>query len=263
MSLKNLTGLYFIDYSLSDNTGIDSRNHSVSDPAFLQKTQRFVDWYKAQPETIYVNTYTDIMKRLNRNMHGDDPAEYKLPQEADLAAQYLLLYEMSLPYGLDLNNQINIDKSATRISVFIKTLTTNELLALEERASSFLKENMPELHTQGASPSIMFAHIGQRNIKSMLLGTTLALLVISLVLIVALKSWKYGLISLIPNLLPALVGFGLWGLFVGQIGLALSVVVGMTLGIVVDDTVHFLSKILTSQKRKWFKCRRRCTLCIF
>lgn len=243
---ENLTGMYFIDYSLGNS------ETSVSNPEFLAKVQRFVDWYKTQPETMYVNTYTDIMKRLNRNMHGDDPNHYDLPKDGELAAQYLLLYEMSLPYGLDLNNQINIDKSSTRVSVFIKTLTTTELLALEKRASNWLKENMPELHTQGASPSIMFAHIGKRNINSMLIGTTLALVLISLILIVALKSWKYGLLSLIPNLTPAFVGFGLWGLFVGQVGLAISIVVGMTLGIVVDDTVHFLSKYLRARRENNF-----------
>src|SRR5690606_856178 len=112
------------------------------------------------------------------------------------------------------------------------------------------RNNAPALYTQGASPAVMFAHIGQRNIKSMLIGTTLALILISGVLIVALRSWKYGLISLLPNLLPGIVAFGLWGLLVGQIGLALSVVAGMTLGIVVDDTVHFLSKYLRARREK-------------
>lgn len=239
----NLTGMYFIDYSLGGKPG-----QSVSNPEFMQNVQQFVDWYKQQPEVLYINTYTDIMKRLNKNMHGDDPAKYHLPQQADLSAQYLLLYEMSLPYGLDLNNQIDIDKSATRVSVFLKTLTSNQLLNLENRASNWLRTNTPEMMTDGASPSIMFAHIGKRNIYSMLVGAGIALVLISLILIFALRSWKYGLLSLLPNLLPAIVGFGLWGLFVGQIGLALSVVAGVTLGIIVDDTVHFLSKYLRARR---------------
>jgi predicted RND superfamily exporter protein len=94
----------------------------------------------------------------------------------------------------------------------------------------------------------MFANIGSRNIKSMLLGTTIALVMISMILIFAFRSIKIGLISLLPNLVPAALGFGLWGLFVGEVGLALSVVTGMTLGIVVDDTVHFLSKYLRARR---------------
>ena len=97
---------------------------------------------------------------------------------------------------------------------------------------------------------MMFAHIGKRNIISMLIGTTLALIGISLILIFALRSIKIGLLSLIPNLIPAAMGFGLWGLLVGEVGLSLSIVAGMTLGIVVDDTVHFLSKYLRARREK-------------
>ena len=96
----------------------------------------------------------------------------------------------------------------------------------------------------------MFAHISQRNINSMLLGTTIAIFVISLVLIFAMRSVKHGLISLVPNLIPAIMGFGVWGIFVGQIGMGLAVVTGMTLGIVVDDTVHFMSKYLRARREK-------------
>jgi predicted RND superfamily exporter protein len=199
---------------------------------------------------LHVNTLTDIMKRLNRNMHGDDPEWHRLPDQRELSAQYLLLYEMSLPYGLDLNNQIDIGKSATRMTVSLESMSTNELLALEQRAQAWLTENTPHMQTNGASPSVMFAHIGYRNIRSMLTGTTIALVLISLVLIIALRSVKIGLISLVPNLVPAAMGFGLWGLLVGEVGLALSVVTGMTLGIVVDDTVHFLSKYLRARREQ-------------
>jgi hypothetical protein len=96
----------------------------------------------------------------------------------------------------------------------------------------------------------MFAHIGQRNIRSMLTGTSVALVLISIILIFALRSLKIGLVSLIPNLAPAAMGFGLWGLLVGEVGLGLSVVAGMTLGIVVDDTVHFLSKYLRARRER-------------
>jgi len=241
----NLTGLYFIEYSLpAGEVG------GVSNPAFLRKVEQFSEWFRQQPETLHVNTITDVFKRLNRNMHGDDNAWYTIPEQRELAAQYLLLYEMSLPFGLDLNNQINVDKSATRFTVTLHSLSTNELLALEERARQWLKDNAPQHYADGASPSIMFAHIGYRNIRSMLSGTVLALILISMTLIFALRSLKIGLISMVPNLVPAAMAFGLWGLLVGQVGLALSVVIGMTLGIVVDDTVHFLSKYLRARREQ-------------
>jgi len=203
---------------------------------------------RLQSETDHVNTITDTLKRLNKNMHGDNPDWYKLPTNKEMAAQYLLLYEMSLPYGLDLNNQLNVDKSSTKIVGTFKNLTSNEMIELEERINSWFATNGAQYKVVVASPSLMFAHIGQRSINSMLIGTTAALVIISLMLGFALKSWKFGVISLLPNLIPAGVAFGVWGIVDGQIGLSLSVVIGMTLGIVVDDTVHFLSKYLHARR---------------
>jgi len=241
---ENLTGLYDIHYSL--NAG---EPEGLSDPEFLKKVEAFAQWYRNRPEVMHVSTITDTFKRLNKNLHGDDQAYYRLPEQRDLAAQYLLLYEMSLPYGLDLNNQINVDKSATRVAVTLKVLSTNELLALEESAQQWLKDNgLPSMQVPGASPSIMFANIGYRNIRSMLFGAIIALVSISIILIIALRSLKFGLISLIPNLVPTAMAFGLWGMLVGQVGLGLSVVAGLTIGIVVDDTIHYLSKYLRARR---------------
>jgi len=243
---EHLTGIYLADYSLESGAP-----NGINDPEFLKQVAAFDEWYRKDPNTLHVNTITDVMKRLNKNLHGDDPAMYKLPKEHDLAAQYLLLYEMSLPRGLDLNNQINIDKSATRFTVTLKTMSSNDIIALTTAADKWLKENAPAIKVANASgPTVMFANIGSRNIRSMLLGTTIALILISLILIFALRSIKIGLISMIPNLIPAAMGFGLWGLLVGEVGLALSVVTTMTLGIVVDDTVHFLSKYLRARREK-------------
>ena len=243
---ENLTGLYNIAYSLKAGDA-----GAISEPAYLQKLDEFADWYRRQPEVVHVSTLSDTMKRLNMNLHADDPAWYRIPDNRELAAQYLLLYEMSLPYGLDLNNQINVDKSATKLDVSLKSISSNATIALEERARAWLVEHAPaSMHTHGASPSVMFSHIGSRNIRSMLTGTTVALVLISLILVFALRSLRVGLISLVPNLVPAGMAFGLWGLLVGQVGLALSVVAGMTLGIVVDDTVHFLSKYLRARREE-------------
>jgi len=181
-------------------------------------------------------------------MHGDEDTWYKLPENKELAAQYLLMYEFSLPYGLDLNNQINIDKSATRLTATLKNLSTKQTLAFEEKVQQWMSINTPTLETTGSSPTIMFSHISKRNISSMLIGTTIALVLISFILMLSLRSFKYGLISLVPNLVPAGMGFGIWAIFNGQVGLSVSVVVAMTLGIVVDDTIHFLSKYLRAKR---------------
>ncbi|PWQ98119.1 efflux RND transporter permease subunit [Leucothrix arctica] len=243
--VKNLTGIYFVDYS------IDAKESgAIANPDVLANIETFTTWLETQPEVIHVNTVTDIFTRLNKNMHGDDESFNKLPDSRELAAQYLLLYEMSLPYGLDLNNQIDIDKKSTRITATLKTISTQQILDYNERVDAWMVANMPELRAPGVSPSVIFAHIGMSNIISMLSGTTIALVLISLILIVALKSLRYGLLSLIPNLVPAGMAFGIWAFISGEIGLGLSVVTAMTLGIVVDDTIHFLSKYLRARREK-------------
>jgi predicted RND superfamily exporter protein len=241
----HLSGMTLLEISVK--TGISS---GINNPQYLQNLAEFSDWLRQQPETDHVNTITDTLMRLNKNMHGDDPNWYKLPTDQEMAAQYLLLYEMSLPYGLDLNNQLNVDKSSAKLVATFKNLTSNELVELEQRINSWFANNAERYQVDIASPSLMFAHIGQRSINSMLIGTTLALLLISVILGVALKSWRYGAISLLPNLIPAGVAFGIWGLIDGQVGMSISVVIGMTLGIVVDDTVHFLSKYLHARREK-------------
>jgi len=242
---ENLTGVYYIDYALGTE-----ESGGISEPEYLANVAKFSQYLRTIPQVIHVQTISDTFKRLNKNMHGDDPTWQRLPEERELAAQFLLLYEMSLPYGLDLNNQIDIDKSATKITVTLKTLSSNEVIAFDETSKQWLKENMPEIKPYSSGPTIMFAHLGKRNINSMLTGTTIALICISAVLIFFLGSLKYGFISLLPNLTPALAAFGIWGFTVGQVGIGLSVVTGMTLGIVVDDTVHFLSKYLRARREK-------------
>lgn len=235
---EHLSGNTVLDYSLQAHT-----EGGVTDPVFLADVARFADWFRQQPSVRNVAVVTDTFRQLNMSMHGDDPDAYHLPESQELAAQYLLLYELSLPQGLDLNNQIDTTRSSTRLTVSAKTLYSRELLELNARAKAWAKENAPHIASvNSAGASEMFAYIGQRNIRAMIIGTVLVLLAISAILLFGLRSLRLGLASIVPNLLPAVMGFGIWGLTVGQVGLALSVVVSMTVGIVVDDTVHFLSK---------------------
>lgn len=240
----NLTGIDQVEFSIGSG-----ESGGVSNPEYLLHLEKFVTWLRAQPNVVHVNTMTDVMKRLNKSMHGDDQTWYKLPEERDMAAQYLLLYEMSLPYGLDLNSQINVDKSASRVTVTMGAVPSSGLRNIAEVSSQWLVDNTPSyMHAEATSASVMFAYISDRNIKSMLIGTALAFLMISAALMVALRSVKIGLISLIPNMVPAAMAFGVWGIFVGQVGMAVSVVAATSLGLIVDASVHFLSKYTRSRR---------------
>lgn len=234
---QHVSGMTTIDFAIYTN-----EDSGINQPQNLRIIEDFSNWLRKQPEVDHVSTVTDTYKRLNKNMHGDDSSYYKLPEDREIAAQFMLLYEMSLPYGLDLNNQLNMNKSATRVMTTIKNLGSKEITGLEAKAKEWFNENAPNLEMAAASPGLMFAHISELNMASMLKGTVIALLLISSLLIFALRSFKMGVISLLPNLLPACIGFGIWGIYSGEVNLGLSIVLSMTLGIIVDDTVHFLSK---------------------
>ena len=237
-------GLYTIEYIVhAKDVG------GIAEPEYLQKLEAFAQWLRDQPEVRNVQAYTDLVKRLNRNMHGDDPAFYQLPATREEAAQYQLLYEMSQPFGSDMSNTIRLDKGATRMIASLPSTDTTDMIALHRRAQQWQKDNMPEtMYFGGESLAVMWGYLGQEAIIDGLKGALLALFLISLVLTLVFKSVKYGIISLIPNLLPAGVGYGIWYLINGELSMGQMMVLSITIGIVVDDTVHFLSKYLRGKR---------------
>ena len=242
---ENLTGLNAIEWSLP--AGVEG---GVSDPAYLARLDSFIAWLKTQPKVTNVGGLSQTIKELNKSMNGDDPAFHVIPESRELAAQYLLMYEMSLPYGLDLNNTIDVSKSQSRVVALVQSASSGDLRELNARAEVWLQENAPEQFAKGSGLSMIFAYISERNINSMLFGSLVALVLISFILIFALRSLKVGMVSLIPNLVPAAMALGFWGYLVGVAGLSIAVVVAVTLGIVVDDTVHFLSKYLRARREQ-------------
>ena len=241
--IENLTGVETLEYSL--NAG---REGGITDPDYLAKVDAFAEWYRAQPEVAHVQVFSDIMKRLNKNMHGDDPAFYRLPEDSKLAAQYLLLYELSVPFGMDLNNRINVAKSATRMTVTVNRLKSEELRKLEVRGQDWLRANAPDLATEASGYSLIFAHLAIRNTKSMLWGTVTGMVLISLILIGIFRSVRLGILSLVPNLIPAAMAFGIWGYLYREVGPAGSLVTAIAFGTVVDDTIHIMSKYLHARR---------------
>ena len=240
---ENLTSLDRLEYSLDAG-----RESGIADPEYLRTVDALAEWFREQPDVTYVQSFPDIMKRLNKNMHGDDPAFHRLPDDGNLAAQYLLLYELSLPFGADLNDRIDVAKSATRLVVSTSRSWSRELRELDERAQVWIRANAPGFAAEASGLSIMSAHVSQRSIDSMLGGTIFAMVLISFVLIFIFRSIRIGLLSLAPNFIPAIMSFGLWGYLVGHVGIAASVVVAIVFGIIVDDTIHFLSEYLKARR---------------
>jgi len=239
----NHFGLYPIEFSIPANGP-----GGISEPEYLANLERLTDFMREQALVTHVYSISDIMKRLNRNMHADDDSYYQLPDGRDLSAQYLLLYELSLPYGLDLNDRINIDKSATRVTATIEQATSAETKTFFNDVDAFMQDNMPSyMYAKPTSAAVMFTYISERNMQNMLVGTILAIAAIAVIMMFALQNVALGTLSLVPNGLPILTTFGAWALLVGEVGFSVATVASISLGIIVDDTVHWLSKYVRAR----------------
>ena len=233
---QHLPGIYTLNY------GIESgEDGGISEPEYLRDLERFVRWLEAQPEVSDVASIVDVMRRLNRNLHGDDPAYERLPETRDMAAQYLLLYEMNLAQGQDLSNQLTPDKRASRVVVAMNNITSEQMVSLKERADAWLKQHVPPvMQAEGVGTSLMFAYLTQENSRSMVTGTISSFLLIGLVTAIALRSPLLGFVALIPSIIPVIMAFGAWFLIEGDYGLYAAFVTSCALGLTVDSVTHFM-----------------------
>lgn len=244
-AVQYLTGPYYLEYSLKTDTP-----GGISNPEYFSALEKFDAWLKQQDEVLHVQSMAHTLKKLNMNLNGGGSEDYQVPDNTKAISQYLLLYELSLPYGLDLNNQIDFNKSASKVLVSLTNLSNADYFAFYNKVNDWLIENVPEYTAVAGSPTFMFANIGKRAVMQMTTGIVIGLLIMSVIVMIVLRSFKLGLISLIPNFLPPLLAFGVWGIIWGEIGFAMVLGVGMTIGIIVDDTIHLLSKYLRARREQ-------------
>ena len=235
---KKLYGVNFIQYSVASGEA-----EGIYNVNYQKQLDQLVNWLDEQENVGYVDALSLQVKELNQKLQANDLQMFRIPDSREYIAQSLLAYEMSLPLGMGMEQYVNIDRSSTRLTVYLHKSTSKQLISLDEKIQAQAKANYPMLHLEaGTGLDMVFAKISDSNSLSLLKGTGLALLLISIILILVLKSLRLGLISIIPNIMPVVLAYGAWGFISGRIDLGLSIVACMSIGLVVDDTVHFLSK---------------------
>lgn len=232
---RHLTGLETVQFSLASQPG-----ETVYSPEFLHRVDRFADWLETQEKVVYVGALTDVIKRLNRTLAGDRPEGYRIADSPEANAQAMMLYELALPTGQDMNQMIDIGRTQTRLIAVLEDASGQDILEFSHAAETWLQENEPEIATEAVSVGVAFAELSARNNRAMLWGMLTVLVLVSAILMLTLRDARLGAISLVPNILPAVLGFGLWGWVWQEMNLGSTVVTTMTFGIVVDDTVHIL-----------------------
>ncbi len=238
--LRHMKSSNQIEYAIESG-----EENGINNPEFLKKVEAFVEWYKQKPGITHVYSYIDFIKQLNQTMHNNDPDMYRIPASQELASQYLLLYEMSA----DLDQLITDDKSTLRLLITTDHLDEKALLELEEEAQQWLQAYQPDIASKGNGIDIMFAQSGRQVLKAMKKGSVFTIAFITLVLVLGLKSFKYGFLSLAPNMIPPVVIYGLWGIFVRDMSQAVMVTYSISLGLIIDDTVHVLTKYVQERNK--------------
>jgi predicted RND superfamily exporter protein len=235
---QELGGFYVLEYSLDAG-----HEGGIAEPAYLAEVEKFEAWLRQQPGVTHVHGLPDILKTINRAMNGGSEAAYVVPASRDIGAQYLELYEMSLPFGSDLKNQLSADKQLSRLSVNLADVSTAAMADLQARAQAWAEANTPLIAASatGTGTSLLFAHIGNRNIHEMLKGVFTGMFVVWLIFLIAFRSASLSFIGTIANFAPSLATLGAWALLNGEVGMAVATVASITFGVVVDDTIHMLT----------------------
>ncbi|CBW25889.1 putative integral membrane protein [Halobacteriovorax marinus SJ] len=233
-TLKNLGGFY------GPQVVIDSGvNDGIKDPAFLKKVESFQSWLEEKEYISRVTSIVEVIKAMNKSMHGDDESYYRVPENRKTIAELLFLYTMSLPQGKDLNDRMSIEKDSLRMAVLWTLQGSKESLEKMALIESKAKEFGLDAQVTGKIP--IYQNMTTFVVKSFFSSIALALVGISLLLIIIFKSIKLGVFSMLPNIIPLMVGAGLMKILSTPIDVGTALVSSVCLGIVVDDTIHFLN----------------------
>ena len=210
----------------------------IYDADFLRRADILQHWVKDLDGITSVTSLLDVIKDLNKYLHDGDEAYYTIPNDDNVVAQELLLYTFSLPPGLDINNQITNKQDKLRLTAMVDLRDSKDWIKLMEN----IEQKASELHlsvVMTGRPS-MFQRLVDPLTRSIIFSLFFAVLAISLIIILVLRSIKMGFISLIPNALPIVLGGSLFPLLGENMDYGSVLVASICLGIAVDDTVHIV-----------------------
>ncbi len=212
----------------------------------LEKIQNFADSKDAFIRK--TNSIVDIIKDINRSLNNNDKAFYTLPDSDKAVAQYVLLYELS--GGEDLEKLVSGDMAEARLTILSRYSDSKTAEKFKNEFEAHIMAVLPEDYTYnitGASYLLVrsMGHIEKTQIESI----TLALVVISLMMIIVFRSLKVGLVSMIPNIFPILFTLGFMGLAGIWLDYVRTLIACIAIGLAVDDTIHFIFRYKLEFKR--------------
>ncbi len=237
---ENDRGLAFVVRS-NEYYGITNRD-------FLDKVDDIATQLEADPQISWVSTYTDYLKLRNKAANDDDEAYEVIPEDQLTVIDYLVGYQLVAEIDPNLGQIFNKDYSAIYLYVATSGLSDEEILQLANKidvlAENYASESFQVTH---ANNTILAARLNQIISTELFTGFSLSLVMITLTMMIGLRSLRYGLLSIAPNVFPITIVFGLWGLIEGNLSPYVLMLLAVSIGLVVDDSVHVLSKYKTAR----------------
>ena len=192
----------------------------------------------------------NVLKRINQQFHNNDPAYYILPDNNAELGQLLFLFNTSSPE--ERRKLISEDFDAAKITFGLKNAGSSAYIDLVNTANQWggemfndLKTDYPNLEVVTAGGVVIFMTLFERIADSQIICFLITLLVVTMTLLFLFRSFKIGLLSTIPNLVPVLVTFGVMGWLGVTLNNVTMIIAPIILGIAVDDTIHFVNRLRT------------------
>ena len=224
---------------------VDSKEaDGVKAPAFLHTLEKFyTEFYDTYPDVRHISSLLDVIKTFNEVMNNSK----SVPDSQELVAQYLLLYSLSLPQGMEISDKMDIDERLFRVSASINVVDTSKDLEMIAWVEQWWEKTPYSAQVQGQT--VMFAHMQHDVTDTLIESITLAVVLISIIMLVIFRNPKMLPLFIVPNILPIALVVGVMGWFDIAIDMGVAVAGAIIIGVAVDDTIHFMVKYIEARKR--------------
>jgi predicted RND superfamily exporter protein len=185
-----------------------------------------------------VVSVVEMLKETEQALHGNEATAYRIPYSNELVAQQLFLLEMS--GADDLYKLVDRDYQTARISITAPWVDSQYYQTLMDQTQQIAKQHLPNalITTTGIIP--IFGSTLTEVIHATAKSYMLAFAVISIMMILLLRSFGYGLLAMIPNLSPIIIVMGMLYWVGAPLDMFTMLIGSIAIGLSVDDTVHFM-----------------------
>ncbi len=178
---------------------------------------------------------------MNSSLHNHKPAYFRIPSSDEEISQYLLLYEISR--GKELEKLVSTDMAIARLTIYVKSTSTTTSKRFYNDLKAYIESVLPAEYTYRITGLSFMVLESLRSLhETLIVSITLALIVISMMMIFIFRSIRVGLISMIPNVFPVVLTLGIMGLFGINLDWSRTLLLCVGIGLAVDDTIHLISR---------------------